>query len=167
MGELVLPAPPLQLSPAAGVNQIVNVPTWAWLPPGAYTNLTATAAAGPVVVTATAAPQSINITYTDGGSSRNVSCAGAGTPYSDQLAAQIDPGFPIRAASPSCGWTFANSSAQAPGQKEPVSAEVTYHVTWAVTAGAVGGGDLGMLASPPTDLGVQVAEVQAIVVPPR
>ncbi len=160
--QIQLVAPPLQLSPAVGVNQIVHVPTWAWLPPADYAPLTATAAAGPVVVTATASPQSINITYTDGGPSKSVSCAGAGTPYSDALAAQLSPARPILAASPSCGWTFQNSSAGAPAEKDPVSATVTYGVTWTVT-GAAGGGNLGALVSPPTAYAVQVAEVQAII----
>lgn len=160
--QIQLQAPPLQLSPAVGVNQIVHVPTWAWLPPAAFVALHATAAAGPVVVTATAAPQSINITYTDGGSSKSVPCTGAGTPYSDALATQLAPARPILAASPTCGWTFQNSSAGAPGEKDAVSATVTYGVTWTVT-GAAGGGNLGALISPPTAYGVQVAEVQAII----
>lgn len=114
------------------------------------------------MVTATASPTSMTISYTDGGASRSVTCAGPGTPYSDALAAQEDPGSPIRAPSPDCGWTFENSSAGAPAEREPVSATVTYEVTWMVT-GAAGGGDLGPLTSPPAVDAVQVAEIEAIV----
>lgn len=160
--QIQLVAPPLQLSPAAGVNQIVHVPTWAWLPPAAFAALHATAAAGPVVVTATASPTTMAVSYTDGGASRSVTCTGPGTPYSDALAAQEDPASPIRAASPDCGWTFENSSAAAPGERVPVSATVTYEVTWTVT-GAAGGGDLGPLTSPPAVFAVQVAEIEAII----
>ncbi len=164
-GEIQLTAPGLHLSPSSETNpaidQIVNAPTWAWVPAGSWQPLSATAAAGPVVVTATASPSSINVTYGDGGGTQTVTCAGPGTPYSDQLANSEDPAAPLSAASPDCGWTYQHTSGSAPGGKEPVNAVVTYHVTWTVT-GAVGGGDLGPLNSPPTIYDVPVAEIQVV-----
>lgn len=164
-GEIQLTAPGLQLSPSSQTNpaidQIVNAPTWAWVPAGSWQPLTATAAAGPVVVTATATPSSLNVTYGDGSDTHTATCNGPGTPYSDQLANQEDPGAPLSAASPDCGWTYQHTSAGAPGGKEPVTGVVTYHVTWTVT-GAPGGGDLGSLNSPPTAYDVPVAEIQVV-----
>lgn len=164
-GEIQLSAPGLQLSPSSEANpaidQIVNAPTWAWVPAGSWQPLSATASAGPVVVTATASPSSINVTYGDGNETRTATCAGPGTPYSDQLANHEDPGAPLSAASPDCGWTYRHTSAGAPKGKEPVNAVVTYHVTWSVT-GAPGGGDLGPLNSPPTIYNVPVAEIQVV-----
>jgi hypothetical protein len=164
-GEIQLTAPGLQLSPASETNpaidQIVNAPTWAWMPAAGWQPLSATAAAGPVVVTATASPTGLNVTYGDGTETHTVTCNGPGTPYSDQLANQEDPSAPLSAASPDCGWTYQHTSADGPGGKEPVTATVTYHVTWTVT-GAPGGGDLGPLNSPPTTYDVPVAEIQVL-----
>ncbi|MDQ6945098.1 MAG: hypothetical protein M3256_02240 [Actinomycetota bacterium] len=164
-GEIQLGAPGLQLSPSSQINpaiyQIVNAPTWAWVPSANWKPLSATASAGPVVVTATAIPSSITVTYGDGGATRTATCGGPGTPYSDQLAEREDPGAPLSAASPDCGWTYEHTSAGAPGGKEPVAGVVTYHVTWTVT-GAPGGGDLGPLNSPATTYNVPVAEIQVV-----
>ena len=164
-GEIQLTAPGLQLSPSSETNpaidQIVNAPTWAWVPASSWQPLSATASAGPVVVTATASPESINLTYGDGGQTDTATCNGSGTPYSDQLANQEDPDAPLSAASPDCGWTYQHTSAAAPGGKEPVTGMVTYHVVWTVT-GAPGGGDLGPLNSPPTTYNVPVAEIQVV-----
>ncbi len=164
-GEIQLTPPGLQLSPSSETNpaidQIVNAPTWAWVPAGSWKPLSATAAAGPVMVTATATPSSINVTYGDGSGTQTASCAGPGTPYSDQLANHEDPGAPLSAASPDCGWTYQHTSAGAPGGKEPVMAVVTYQVAWTVT-GAAGGGNLGPLNSPPTIYDVPVGEIQVV-----
>lgn len=164
-GEIQLTPPGLQLSPSSETNpaidQIVNAPTWAWVPAGSWKPLSATAAAGPVVVTATATPSSINVTYGDGSGTQTASCVGPGTPYSDQLANHEDPGAPLSAASPDCGWTYQHVSAGAPGGKEPVNAVVTYQVAWTVT-GAAGGGNLGPLNSPPTIYDVPVGEIQVV-----
>jgi hypothetical protein len=162
--EIRLPEPPIELSPpvSPGHWQYVHVPTWAWLGQGGWASPSASAAAGGVAVTATATPVSLELRYMDGATTHTVVCSGPGTPYSPTLASAEDPAAPIRAASPSCGWTYQNSSASAPGEQEPVRATLTYRVTWTAT-GAAGGGNLGVLVSPATALGVRVAEVQAVV----
>lgn len=153
------------MSPAADANhwQYVHVPSWAWVPEADWVPLHATASVPGVVVTATATPVELDITYLDGGVSHTVKCNGPGTPYSDSLAAQIDPSKPIDAASPDCGWTFQNSSAGQPNEAVPVSARIVYNASWTVT-GAAGGGNLGALTSPSDNFSVRVAEVQSIVV---
>lgn len=162
---LTPPAPPIQMSPAADANhqQYVNVPSWAWVPAGSWVPLYATASVPGVVVTATATPVELDITYSDGGVSHAVKCSGPGTAYSDGLAAQIDPAKPLNAASPTCGWTFRNSSAGQPNEAVPVSARIVYSASWTVT-GAAGGGNLGAVTSPADNFSVRVAEVQSIVV---
>lgn len=159
-----LEAPPTQLSPMPSADQweFVNVPTWAWVPASSWIPLHATAAAGPVVVTATATPEKMVISYQDGTAQKSVTCTGPGTPYSDDLAQTEDPQQPLRAASPDCGWIYQNSSSGASKELEPVSASVTYDVSWTVT-GAAGGGDLGLLRSPATTYQVKVGEVQALI----
>lgn len=81
------------------------------------------------------------------GSTVAVRCDGPGTPYSDELATTERPQRPVLAASPDCGWTWHESSADTPDQKYAVSARVVYHVVWAVR-GAAGGGGLGRVERP-------------------
>lgn len=162
--QLTPPPPSVQLSPAADATtwQWVNVPTWAWVPASDWVPLSATASIPGVVVTATATPVQLVVSYFDGGW-HTVTCAGAGTPYSDGLASQIDPARPLNAASPSCGWTYQNSSAGQPGELVPVSVRIVYHASWTAT-GAPGGGNLGTVTSPATSFSVKVAEVQTVIV---
>lgn len=162
--QLTPAAPVVQLDPAADAAhwQWVHVPTWAWVPAADWVPLTATASVPGVVVTATATPVELDITYFDDGW-YTVNCDGPGTPYSDGLAAQIDPTTPLNAPSPTCGWTYQNSSAGQPGELVPVSARIVYHASWTVT-GAAGGGDLGTVTSPAATFSVKVAEVQTIIV---
>jgi hypothetical protein len=161
--QLRTPAPVIQMSPATTHWQYVHVPSWVWVPASSWVPLTATASVPGVVVTATATPVELDVTYVDGGVSHTVKCRGPGTPYSDALAAQVDPAKPLNAASPTCGWVFQNSSAGLPNEAVPVSAHIVYSASWSVT-GAPGGGNLGAVTSPNTVFSVQVAEVQSIVV---
>jgi hypothetical protein len=165
--HLSLPAPVVQLSPPADEWQYVQMPTWAWLASGAWTPLTATASAGPVTVAVTATPLRLEFSYqTTAATTATTTCSGPGTPYSDDLATAEDPQLPVQAASPDCGWTWHESSADTPDQKYGVTADVVYHLAWAVT-GAAGGGDLGELTSPDAAFRVSVGEIQALNTPGR
>ena len=166
--HLALLAPAVRLSPAADLWQYVQMPTWAWVPRSTWTPLQASASAGPVVVTVTATPVRLVFTYqTRGnGSSAKATCAGPGTPYSDQLASADNPQHPVLAASPDCGWTWHQSSGDTADQKYAVSAHVVYHVVWTVR-GAPGGGDFGELNSRDATFRVPVGEIQALNTPPR
>ncbi len=160
--HLVLPPPALQLSPAADGWQYVQMPTWLWVPPSGWTPITATARAGPVTVTVTAAPVRLQVVYQTGATtSATTTCAGPGTPYSEELATTEDPGLPVQAASPDCGWTWHESSTDTADHRYAVTAQVAYHLAWTVT-GAAGGGDLGELPSAATSLRVPVGEIQAV-----
>jgi hypothetical protein len=167
--QLTPPAPSIQMSPATTHWQIVHVPTWAWVPAADWVPLHATASVPGVTVMATATPVQIHISYLDGAVTHNVVCNGPGTPYSDGLAdaefAQMPdktPAMtPIFSPSPDCGWTYQDSSGGEPGEAVPVSVRVVYDASWTVT-GAVGGGNLGTVTSPPETLSLQVDEIQAL-----
>lgn len=113
--QLRLPEPQVAASPAG--DQLVTVPTWLWLE--GWEPVSATASAGGVEVTATARPQSVEWDMGDG---TTVTCDGPGTPYRDQG----DPAEP----SPDCGHTYRTSSAGQQGEAFPVSARVTWTVSW-------------------------------------
>ncbi|MDP9074332.1 MAG: hypothetical protein M3N98_09195 [Actinomycetota bacterium] len=166
--HLTLPAPAVQLSPAADLRQYVQMPTWAWVPRSQWSPLTASAAAGPVSVNVTATPVRLAFTYqiSGDGSTGTATCNGPGTPYSDQLAVTEDPAQPILAASPDCGWTWHESSVDTPDKRYAVTAHVVYQVVWTVS-GAPGGGSLGDLNGQDTSLRVPVGEIQAVNVAPR
>jgi len=138
------------------------MPTWAWVPQSGWAPLTASATAGPVTATVTATPVRLEFSYqTSAATTVATSCRGPGTPYSDLLATAEDPHLPVQAASPDCGWTWHESSADTPDQKYGVTAHVVYHVAWSVT-GAAGGGDLGQLTGQDTTFRVSVGEIQAV-----
>lgn len=145
--HLALQSPMIEASPPVGVDQLVNVPTWLWLA-GPWTSVHATAAVPGVSVTATAVPQLVTWRTGDGSV---VVCHGPGTPFR----AGDNPAAP----SPTCGHTYRESSASAPGGVFTVTATITWSVTWA------GGGGLGAFGGLTTTAAVQmpVAESQAIV----
>jgi hypothetical protein len=161
--HLALPGPELQLNPPVGQLQYVEMPTWAWVPRSDWIPLTASASAGGVTVTVTATPVGLGLTYqtTGRGATSAVSCSGPGTPFDAGLAQAEDPGSPVQAASPDCGWTWRDSSVDTTDRKYAVSGHVVYRVVWAVT-GAAGGGDLGDLSGEDTSLRVAVGEIQAV-----
>jgi len=145
--HLGLQPPLIEASPPVGVDQLVNVPTWLWLA-GPWNPVHATAAVPGVSVTATAVPQLVTWRMGDGSV---VVCHGPGTPFT--------AGDNPDASSPTCGHTYRESSASAPGGVFTVTATITWKVTWA------GGGGRGAFGGLTTTATVQmpVAESQAIV----
>jgi hypothetical protein len=144
------------------------MPTWAWVPKSAWATLTSTTSAGPVSVTVTATPVQLVFKYqvNGDGTTATATCNGSGTPYSDALATTEDPQQPVLAASPDCGWTWHQSSADTPDRKYAVRAHTVYHAVWTIQ-GAPGGGDLGDLNSFEAAGRVTVGEIQALNTPPR
>ncbi len=166
--HLGLPAPQVQLSPATDVWQYVQMPTWAWVPKSTWVPLSSTTSAGAVSVTVVATPIRLAFAYQvkGDGTTAPATCNGPGTPYSDGLAASENPQRAVLAASPDCGWTWHQSSADTPDQKYAVSAHTVYHAVWTIR-GAPGGGDLGELRGLNTVVRVTVGEIQALNTPPR
>jgi len=148
--KLVLAKPVVDSSPAAGVPQVVQLPTWTWMPKALWTPISATAAVPGESVTATTTPVSLSFSWGDGTSS---TCQGPGTPY---VSGSSDPSAP----SPTCGHTFHVTSAAAPSQQFPVTATLIWNVAWA------GGGATGTFPDLTTTTTVHwtVEQVQSVLV---
>jgi len=145
--QLGLGSPVIQASPAVGLEQLVHVPTWLWLA-GPWAPVRATAAVPGEQVTATATPQRVTWHTGDGST---VICRGPGTPY--------QPADNPASPSPTCGHTYARSSAAAPGGEFTVTATITWDVTWA--GGGAGGAFAGLVTT--STVRMAVAQSQAIV----
>lgn len=122
---LGMPAPQILVNPAPPAPQVVYVPTWLRIDPVAFTSHTATASLNGLSVTAVATPTSVVWTTGDGG---RVVC-GAGTAWT--------PGTDPAASSPDCGHTYTQPSRSSPGGTYPLTATITWQVTWS------GGGSSG------------------------
>jgi hypothetical protein len=144
---LRLPHPVIRSSPAPGARQLTELPTWLWMAPGVWTLRSATASVPGESVTATATPVSAAWQMGDG---HTVTCHGPGTAYTGA-------GNPA-SASPTCGYTYTQSSAGRPGAAFHVTVTITWAITWR------GGGTAGTL--PPlftTSAALfRVAESQAV-----
>jgi hypothetical protein len=147
VSQLTLPSPRIDASPSTGADQLVGLPTWLWLSKAGWQASTATAAVPGESVMATATPTSVTWNFGDG---TRLVCHGPGTPYT----ASESPDEP----SPTCGHTYATSSAGQPNSAFTVTATVSWSVTWA------GGGQAGTVPAlqntAATDL--RVADVQSL-----
>jgi hypothetical protein len=144
--RLPLPLPRPELSPSG--DQIVNLPSWLWLG-GRWAPLSSTVSVPGVSVTAVAVPEQVVWTMGDGG---QVVCDGPGVAY--------DAAIPAAAQSPSCAYTYTNSSAAQPDLHYQAAVTVRWHATWSAI-GVAGGGDLGTIDRTST-FTVRVGEVQAL-----
>jgi hypothetical protein len=145
---LRLPDPVIRSSPAPGALQLTRLPVWLWVAPDAWQPQSKTAQVPGEAVTATATPVLAAWAMGDG---KTVTCKGPGTAY----AAGDNPS----AASPTCGYTYDQSSAGQPSGAYKVTVTITWDITW---AGAGGAG--GALAPLQTVAAAQfrVAESQAL-----
>jgi hypothetical protein len=123
---LRLPDPVIRSSPAPGALQLTQLPVWLWVAARAWQPQSKTAEVPGESVTATATPVSAAWSMGDG---TTVTCKGPGTPYGD--------GNPA-AASPTCGYTYHQSSAGQPGGAYPVTVTITWDITWQGDGGAGG-----------------------------
>ena len=123
--SLGMPAPTILVNPPPPAPQVVYVPTWLRIDPAAFTTRTATASLNGLSVTAMATPTNVIWTTGDGG---RVTC-GSGTAWT--------PGTNPSASSPDCGHTYTTPSRLTPGGTYPLTATITWQVTWS------GGGSSG------------------------
>ncbi|MFD7660414.1 hypothetical protein ACFV4N_41110 [Actinosynnema sp. NPDC059797] len=142
--RLRLPSVQIARNPVG--TQLVNLPTWLWLP-GGWQEVSESASVPGVSVTATAKPVSVSWSMGDG---NTVTCAGPGTAYTTSA----DP----KAPSPDCGHLYRRSSAGQPGETFPVTATVRWTVTW---SGAGEGGTFPDMTTTGT-ASFRVAESQAL-----
>jgi hypothetical protein len=146
---LPLPAPAIRTNPAAGHDQLVNLPTWLWVDRQTWGIRAATASVPGLAATATAVPITVTWTMGDG---NQVICHGPGVPY--------DMAQPPEHQRTNCSYTYRNSSAGRPGDQYVVSATTTWSISW-TAIGAAGGGTLPALLRTSSTT-VRVAEAQAI-----
>jgi hypothetical protein len=135
--QLQLASPTLMLSPAA--NAYVNFPEWLSINAAIWhpftTSATACNAGGCTTVAATATPDFV--TWYTGDTAAATVCYGPGTPYDTSVA--------FSEQSTQCSHTYAISSygepspnGQAADAAFPISAAVTWNVTWAGPDGSTG-----------------------------
>ncbi|GLZ37884.1 hypothetical protein Acsp05_15080 [Actinokineospora sp. NBRC 105648] len=115
--QLRLPSLTIAANPAG--EQLVVLPTWLWMDPAGWQDVSATAAVPGVSVTAVARPTGVSWSMGDGST---VTCTGPGVAFP----AGTDPG----SSSPQCGHTYRSSSAGQPSQAFAVAATVHWTVTW-------------------------------------
>ena len=134
-GNLAPPAGVVRHSPDA--RGIVGLPTWLWLAPASFGELTGSSAEGLVAV---AEPAGTDWTTGDGGA---VSCAGAGTPYGS--------------AGPACTHTYRAASARYDGS---VTRRWQVHYEQGGTPVDIPGAPAGLTAA--TGWSLAVAEAQVV-----
>jgi hypothetical protein len=149
-----LPSPQIETNPST--QAVVNLPTWLWLDQGAWNPESVSASVGTVTATATATPEQVQWTMGDGGS---VVCNGPGTPY--------QPSVPAESQATNCSYTYSRSSAGEPSPNGdpndagfPVTATVTWGVTW-TAQGAPGGGALNALSTS-SSTSLPVEQIQSV-----
>ena len=144
-----LPMPQISMAPDPSIPQLVNLPTFLWIPAGQWRPQTASASAGGVTSTVTATPERV---VWDMGQGDTVVCDGPGSPY--------DPSLPDDAQPSDCTFTYLASSARTADKTFTVTATIEWHVRWSAS-GAPGGGDLGITPRSSTTT-VRVAELQVL-----
>lgn len=144
-----LAAPDIKMAPDPSIPQLVNLPTFLWIPAGQWQPQAASASAGAVTSTVTATPKRV---VWDMGQGDTVTCDGPGEPYV--------PSLPDDAQPSDCKFTYPASSARAPDKTFTVTATVEWGVTWSAS-GAPGGGDLG-ISRRTSATTVRVAEIQVL-----
>jgi hypothetical protein len=147
--QLPLSAPDIHANPAPA-REVVRLPVWAWISGTAYAPRSATASVPGESVTATALPVSVTWTWGDGST---MVCHSAGTTWM--------PSDSPTAPSPTCGHTYLTSSAGQPNAAYPVTATLTWQVSW---AGAGTGGVLPDL-SRSSIAAFRVAQIETLNVP--
>jgi hypothetical protein len=147
---LPFPSPSISTSPSTNEMLVVNFATWLWVDSAAWQPLTTTAAVPGVAVTVTATPERVTWLMGDGGS---VVCNGPGNAYNSAV--------PDDQQSTYCSYSYPRTSASEQSGRFSITATVDWHVTWTI-AGALGGGDLGIVPRSSGPVPVRVGEVQGI-----
>jgi len=147
LASAAIPAPSIGTNPDSH-NLLVNYPTRLFLQ-GGWAPVSATATVGHVSAAITATPYKVVWTMGDGSV---ITCDNPGSAYNPN--ASWDAQNP-----PPCGYTYANSSADQPGEAYQLTATVYYHVAWA--AGALGGGAMADISRSQT-VPAYVGEVQTL-----
>jgi hypothetical protein len=144
VARLVLPQPPVQLSPPPAA-QLVGLPVWLWVDAGWWVPRQAAVSAGGLTVTAVAWP--VSVLWSPGDGAR-VDCGGPGVPFTPEAAGRA----------PACGHVYGRSSAGQPGGVFVLEATVMWEVVW--SGGGVSGSAPGLVST--ATVAVAVSEAQAV-----
>jgi hypothetical protein len=147
--EVPLTFPVPVTSPAIDIEQITGLPTWLWIDPGGWAELSAQAEVAGFWVEVAATPQRVTWDMGDG---HEVTCDGPGTPY--------DPTVPDGDQSTDCSHVYQYVSTDQPGGQYTASVTVVWSVDWEASTGATG---VLADASRTTTFGLTVGERQAVV----
>ena len=150
--ELNLPAPTVSTAPSGG-KAIVSLESWLWIDPAEWTPITKSATADGITATATA--RAVAVVW-DMGDGNKVTCNGPGVAYNTSI--------PDADQSTTCGYTYQETSGNAPKQQFTITTYIVYDVSW-TTVGVAGGGDLGDIAGQSTATPVTVDEIGTVIVP--
>lgn len=147
--EVPLTFPVPVTSPAIDIEQITGLPTWLWIDPGGWAELSAQADVAGFWVEVTATPRRV---IWDMGDGHEVACDGPGTPY--------DPSVPDGDQSTDCSHVYQYVSTDEPDGRYAASVTVVWSIAWEASTGAT-----GVLAdvSRTTTFGLTVGERQAVV----
>ena len=151
--DLNLPAPTVSTAPSGG-KAIVSLESWLWIDPADWTPIQATATAGGITATATA--RAVAVVWDMGDGNNPVTCNGPGVAYNTNI--------PDADQSTTCGYTYQETSGNAPHQQFTITTYIVYDVSW-TSVGVAGGGDLGDIAGQSTTTPVTVDEIGTVIVP--
>jgi len=150
--ELPLVAPTIHMAPQPPLMTYVGLPTWLWIDPGQWSNVTGSVTAGATTVSVVAKPVDVSWDLTEG----TTSCDSAGRAWVKGMASD---------ATTDCSYTFEKVSDFQPGGTFAVSAEITYQVDWTCTGDCTSAnGTLGQINGQASDAAIRVGERQSVVV---
>jgi hypothetical protein len=147
--EVPLAFPVPVTSPGIDIDQITGLPTWLWLEPGSWSELSARAEIPGFWVEVTAHPERV---VWDMGDGETVTCDGPGTTY--------DPAVDDDAQSTNCSHVYQHTSVDEPDGQYQASVTIQWSVDWESSTGA--GGVLAD-ATRTTTFALTVTERQAVV----
>ncbi|GAB1646826.1 hypothetical protein [Krasilnikovia sp. MM14-A1259] len=147
LAKITLKGADIGMAPAPGKAGLVNLPAWMWTTVTANTwgPISASDTEAGLTVTITARAQSITWDMGDG---HSVTCTGPGTPFRAGNGGK---------SSPTCGYTYPQSSRNKPGGKYTVTATTDWRVDWD------GGGVTGVIDQTRTSqTTVRIDELQVV-----
>jgi hypothetical protein len=147
--EVPLAFPVPVTSPGIDVDQITGLPTWLWLEPGSWAELSARAEIPGFWVEVTAHPERV---VWDMGDGETVTCDGPGTPY--------DSAIDDDAQSTDCSHVYQHTSVEESGGQYRARVTIEWSVDWESSTGA---GAALPDASRTTTFALTVSERQAVV----
>jgi hypothetical protein len=152
MGLLSLETAEVHVAPAYPDPTIVGVENWLWLPEGQWRPLAKTVTAGGTAVTVTARPE--NVLWDMGPELRT--CFDAGRTWRAGLGDE---------AVTRCGYTYRETSEDAPGGVFKVTARIRYQADWTCTGACTAtSGTLGLVEGPVGSGTMEVLQRQTVVV---